>query len=422
MLRLSKNFLLLDFLYDQSTMDCVVHCGEQLSRKVASELVEGSDVVLEGKHLCKTILDRIVEKHGPISISAGLWFQDLPNQGRAHDSENPVHRWSRGFGAATDVVVHSWVNQDKRPASFEKTLLADNIEYHRFLKYSGSEFICLASRSQGNKFECGTDEWKMKNERIHRRMSRGGAREDWRREPYTHSHGAKSWSNMGYEERLMHAESLWCNESGIGSTSNITASVVFGRKPPKGKCLLDYSMVEVEGADDDGDDCGRRVVRPWHVRVSENFVLLDFCRNEKMFERREVTVPPLTLRTANTVIKVARMFGEVLDPVKEHLGNISVVRGMEPKGFASRGDTRVQYHRWIPALCDTHSIEFVTPTDPKSGYLDLLERDKRKGSVVEYNVRCDSEFGGDRVSVTIRNFTPNCHFTSASGEEFPWTE
>ena len=42
-----------------------------------------------------------------------------------------------------------------------------------------------------------------------------------------------------------------------------------------------------------------------------------------------VTVPPLTFGTANTVIKVARMFGEVLDDVKEHLGNISVVRGME---------------------------------------------------------------------------------------------
>ena len=141
MLRLSKNFLLLDFLYDQSTMDCVVHCGEQLSREVDSKLVEGSEVVMEGRYLCKTILDRIVKEHGPVSISAGLWFQDLPKQGNAHHPDNPVHRWSQEYGAASDVVVHSWVNQNKDPKGFKKALLGSNIEYHRFQSYShrGSE-------------------------------------------------------------------------------------------------------------------------------------------------------------------------------------------------------------------------------------------------------------------------------------------
>ena len=128
MLRLSKNFLLLDFLYDQSTMDCVVHCGEQLSREVDSKLVEGSEVVMEGRYLCKTILDRIVEEHGPVSIAAGLWFQDLPGQREAHYPVKPVHRWSQEYGAAADVVVHSWVNQHKSPTGFKKALLGSNIE------------------------------------------------------------------------------------------------------------------------------------------------------------------------------------------------------------------------------------------------------------------------------------------------------
>ena len=135
-----------------------------------------------------------------------------------------------------------------------------------------------------------------------------------------------------------------------------------------------------------------------------------------------VTVPPLTFRTANTVIKVARMFGEVLDPVKEHLGNISVVRRMEPKGFAEAEDALARYHRWVPGIYDAHSVEFVTPIDPKSGYLDLLEREKREGRVVDFDAKYDSVFGGDRVRVTIRSFDPNRHFTSASGEELPWTE
>ena len=89
-----------------------------------------------------------------------------------------------------------------------------------------------------------------------------------------------------------------------------------------------------------------------------------------MLERGMVTVPPLTFRTANSVIKVARMFGEVLDPVKKYLGNISVVRGMEPEDFSRDDDAK--YFRWIPALGDVHSIEFVTPEDPKPGYLERL--------------------------------------------------
>ena len=138
-----------------------------------------------------------------------------------------------------------------------------------------------------------------------------------------------------------------------------------------------------------------------------------------MFKRGMVTVPPLTFRTANTVIKVARMFGEVLDPVKKYLGNISVVRGMEPKGFAEAGDARTRYQRWVPAICDTHLVEFVTPMDPNSGYLDLLERDRH---VVDIEANYDSDFGGDRVRVTIRGFDPGHQYTSADGMEYPWTE
>ena len=289
------------------------------------------------------------------------------------------------------------------------------IEYHRFLSYShrGSEFICLASRSQGNKYERGGKEG------VDKVSARGGDRKDWRRKPYTPSQGAKSKSNCGYDKLLKVAESSWCEESDTGTEISMVGSVVFGREPPKGKSPLHHSIVEIEGTVDDVSDSGRQVVRPWHVRVSEYFVLLDFCRNEKMFERGMVTVPPLTFRTANTVIKVARMFGEVLDPVKKHLGNISVVRGMEPKGFAEAEDARMQCHRWVPAFCDTHSVEFVTPTDPSSGYLDLLERDRR---VVDIEAGYDYDFGGDRVRVTIRGFDPRRHFTSADGKEYPWTE
>ena len=234
--------------------------------------------------------------------------------------------------------------------------------------------------------------------------------------------------------------------------------------------LLDHSHAIVEVPQKAlGIRSGRMkgFVRPWHVRVSEYFVLLDFCRNERMFHRGKVTVPPLTFRTANTVIKVARMFGEVLDPVKKCLGNISVVRGMEPEGYAedkpdmrkinvsSRAcglispamnltrtsllsenplsctpnacsgrnvmqlaGKREQYHRWVPALGNIHSVEFVTPAGSDRRYLDLLARD---GRVVDRHVVCPF-LGGDRVRVTIQDFTPSRCCTSADGEEYPWSE
>ena len=134
-----------------------------------------------------------------------------------------------------------------------------------------------------------------------------------------------------------------------------------------------------------------------------------------MFEKKCVTVPPLTFRTVNTVIKVARMFGEVLDEVKKHLGNISVVRGMEPEGFSD--DTRADEHRWIPGDGRIHSIEFMTPKDPVPGYRKLLCE-----NVCAVEVKRDPIYGGDRVRVGIRDFTPSRCFTSATEKEYAWTE
>ena len=150
-------------------------------------------------------------------------------------------RWSQEYGAAADVVVHSWVNQNKDPKGFKTALPGSNIEYHRFLSYShrGSEFICLASRSQGNKYERGGNEWEKLKERADKASARGGGWKDWRRKPYTPSDGAESRSNFGYEKQLSVAESSWCEESDTEAEISMIGSVVFGREPPKGKSGVD---------------------------------------------------------------------------------------------------------------------------------------------------------------------------------------
>ena len=98
MQRLTKHFLLLDFLYGQSTMDCVAY-GADLSDRIAS-ISEGSEVFEEGQYLCSTILEPIVESHGPVSVAAGLWFRDLPGQGKSHGPVSP-HQWIMERGLYT---------------------------------------------------------------------------------------------------------------------------------------------------------------------------------------------------------------------------------------------------------------------------------------------------------------------------------
>lgn len=413
MLRLSKYFLLPDFLYDQSMMDGVVRNGDCIRKKIA-RIDEDSEVFSEGRFLCESILDRVVKQHGPVSIAAGLWFKQLPGQRNAHDSTSSggVHQWRSDTGAAADIVAHSWVNREMSPTTFLKEWVVDN-KWHRARSYRGSEFCCLASRARGN---------------DPTRPSYKCREENWRRRPYSiQSPGGTSITDLGYERRTRKAESFWCDDSSSGPGSNPARSVIYVRKSMP---LLDHSIVEVpKDAPESSADVERKVVRPWHVRVSDFFVLLDFCRNEMMFDRKNlsrdkplVTVPPLTFRTANTVIKTARMFGEVLDPIKECLGNISVVRGMEPKGFSDGPDDGE--HRWIPGKGRTHSIEFVTPKCPNPEYRDLLEMRKlrKDGHVADWNRTDGPDFEGDRVRVTIRNFEPSPNRTSADEPEYLWTE
>lgn len=127
------------------------------------------------------------------------------------------------------------------------------------------------------------------------------------------------------------------------------------------------------------------------------------------------TVPELNDRTAKSEIKVARMMGEVLEPVKKLLGNLGVVRGWEPEGFTVDQDPAG--HRWIAGRGNRHSVRFVTPVNPVSGYLDLLNGDGRvEAELIAKDLPC----GGQLVRVSIEDFEPSRPWTSASGAEFPW--
>ena len=111
------------------------------------------------------------------------------------------------------------------------------------------------------------------------------------------------------------------------------------------------------------------------------------------------------------------MMGELLDPVKKFLGNVSVVRGWEPEVFAKDKDEQ-RRHSWMTGREKRHSVLFVTPVNPDPGYLELLQNDCRVMDVIQ------DEFPdeGHLVRVDIQDFDPSAShsFTSASDTEFPW--
>ena len=89
-------------------------------------------------------------------------------------------------------------------------------------------------------------------------------------------------------------------------------------------------------------------LRAHHVRVGRYFNLLDFCRNGRAVEEGIDLVPKNTENNAPyrpvPEEDAARSFAAALDPLVEHLGRLSVVRGMETAGFS--GDAHAALHRW----------------------------------------------------------------------------
>ena len=144
-MRLSEHFLLLDFLYSQLMLDCVVHHGDSVARRIGA-INEKSDVFVEGRYLCESILERIVAVHGPVSIAAGLWFSDL--KGFGNEFSSGPHKWQPDKGAAADIVINSWVNEEKSPTAFLESLSSSSVDWHRAISYKGSEFFCIASRNR----------------------------------------------------------------------------------------------------------------------------------------------------------------------------------------------------------------------------------------------------------------------------------
>lgn len=140
--RLSKNFMLSDFMWSHSI------CTKGL-KNVFFDLTGA--VLEEGKYLCGSLLEPILAEYGPISVSYGYISPEVSRLTVTYqDPTKPsYHRWDKG--AAADICIHSQIAKGVPPIVTAHEI-DEMFGYSRMITYSESPYICVASqKGEGDK-------------------------------------------------------------------------------------------------------------------------------------------------------------------------------------------------------------------------------------------------------------------------------
>jgi hypothetical protein len=242
-----------------------------------------------GRLLCESLLEPIVDKYGPISISAGWLPSDLSG-GRV-----TPHVWGSEYGAAVDIVIHRLANMNVAPIK-QIAMLADQFGFDRMISYAGSEFICLATGRAQNR--------RIIYENV--RMPPPGpglvAKPQYLVWPETKRARSKNWPPDRPEWRRVYGEPIYHS---------------------------------------------RRSLRPQHVRVSKYFTALDFCRDEPAMNAGSPWVPE---SFSEGIVNILRAAGCFLDPLAERHGFVTITRGVSYGSYAYQveGITPIKFSFKLP--------------------------------------------------------------------------
>ena len=143
--RLSKHFILLDFLADRT----VYRSGKPLA---FDEIwTDEHDALAKG--LCNELLEPLMmdERFGPISIADAFWPAGI--RGGHQPNFGPKHRWTGGE-ATVDIALYKLVDDEKRGSDLKKAV--DEFEAiddsrGRVLSYPETEFVCVTFKPGGER-------------------------------------------------------------------------------------------------------------------------------------------------------------------------------------------------------------------------------------------------------------------------------
>ena len=169
--RLSKHFILLDFLAD--------HAVYRRSVPLPFDEVWNDGYCALAKGLCNELLEPLIAAYGPISVADAFWPRKLadswPNDHRG--SRRGKHRWEDGEATA-DVALYEQVDIFRTQADCGRRELARKLKkavdglsaidgYRgRVLCYPNTEFLCVTFKSEGAK-KCGGYVEKSQTLRAH---------------------------------------------------------------------------------------------------------------------------------------------------------------------------------------------------------------------------------------------------------------
>lgn len=151
--RLSKHFILLDFLADHEVYR---QPGSRERRLLLFDEVWNEEHDALARGLCKRLLEPLMEVWGPISIADAFWPSVFKSGHASPERYGPKHRWTGGE-ATVDVALYRLVDRKKTGAALKKAVEdVSSIDdcRDRVISYPMTEFLCMTFKAKGAKV-CG---------------------------------------------------------------------------------------------------------------------------------------------------------------------------------------------------------------------------------------------------------------------------
>ena len=162
--RLSKHFILLDFLADHE-----VYRPRGGPRPLAFDEIWNDEHDALARGLCNHLLEPLMmdKRFGPISIADAFWPSVFKDGHRSNFG--PKHRWTGGE-ATVDIALYRLVDQRKRGRALKEAVESvkeiDGCR-DRVISYRNTEFVCVTFKPEGAR-RCGSHgEDKAQNLRAH---------------------------------------------------------------------------------------------------------------------------------------------------------------------------------------------------------------------------------------------------------------
>ena len=169
--RLSKHFILLDFMSDRAVYrSCMpLSFSNTWNDKHRAALAKG---------LCDRLLEPLMAAYGPVSVADAFWPESIAKASwprellmghhQADASRPDKHRWAGGE-ATVDIALYRLVDERKTGAALKKAVedvrIIDNFR-DRVISYLETEFLCVTYKEKGAKMRGCPNTHKSKAERL----------------------------------------------------------------------------------------------------------------------------------------------------------------------------------------------------------------------------------------------------------------